>query len=173
MPFFFVVLTIAVILTAYAALRGAPLAITSKVRINEIIRSVDPKPNEFFYELGTGTGRVISAFARSGKIKCVGFELSPFFYIISVCNLVVSGGKSWRMRFTDFYRKDLSEADILFFFLMPNTIEKLKSKLIKEAKKGARIVSFAFPIAGWKPYKIVKGGGKPAVYFYETLDKNR
>lgn len=70
------ILLILIIPTAYASLIGAPIALTSNSQIDEIIKTADIKNGEIFYELGTGTGRIITAFAKNRNIKVIGFELS-------------------------------------------------------------------------------------------------
>ncbi len=67
----------------------------------------------------------------------------------------------------NFFNANINEADIVFCFLIPKTMEKLKDKFIKELKPETKIISFAFQIKGWVPYAVIQGGRKPPVYFYK------
>ena len=61
---------------------------------------------------------------------------------------------------------NLKEADVIFCFLMPETMEKLKIKLEKELKPGVRVISFAFEIKGWTPQTVIKEKQKLTAYIY-------
>jgi hypothetical protein len=45
------------------------------------------------------------------------------------------------------FNKDLSEADVVMCYLMPDALKKLEEKLKKELQSGTRVISnrFAFP----------------------------
>ena len=123
------ILLILMIPTAYAAIIGAPIALTNKSLIDKIIEIADIKDGDIFYELGTGTGRIITAFAKNKNIKAIGFELSPIFYLITLLNLKLHGVKNYELHYRNFFNADLKEANIIFCFLMPKTMEKLKRQI--------------------------------------------
>lgn len=152
--------------TAYAAAIGAPPAFTDKSLIEEIIKISGLKEGETFYELGTGTGRVITAASKRKNVKVIGFELSPPLYFITLFKLKLNRQKNHKMFFKNFFNADFKKADVIFCFLMPKTLEKLKKKFLNELKPGTRIVSYVFKIENWKPYFILKKENKAAVYFY-------
>ena len=162
----FVLLVIA-LPTAYAAVIGAPLAPTNKELLGEIIKTADLKNGDVFYELGTGTGRVITAFAENEKIKCIGFELSPLYYFITLFNLKIKNRKNYKLYCRNFFNADLSEANAIFCFLMPKAMRRIKEKFLKELKPETKIVSYAFKIKDWEPYAAIKKQGKLPVYFYK------
>ena len=58
------------------------------------------------------------------------------------------------VRQRDIFKLDLSEATVVTMYLLPDLIVKLVPQLQK-LKKGARIVSHAFDMRGYKPDKIV------------------
>ena len=151
--------------TAYASVIGAPLAITDKRSIKRIIDELDMKSGEYFYELGTGTGRVISAVSERKDIKTVGFELSPIFYFLTFLKIGLK--KNAKLHYGNFFKANLNKADVIFVFLMPKTLEKLRAKLSAELKPGSKIISYCFPIKDWSAYKTIKEENKPVVYFYE------
>lgn len=165
---FLIILILFILLlpTAYASVIGAPIVLTKKSLIVEIIKNSDLKNGEIFYELGTGTGRIMAAIAQKG-IKTVGFELSPIFYLITLLNLKLRGVKNYELYRKNFFKEDLSGADALFCFLTPKAMEKLKSKFLKELRPGAKIISYVFEIKGWNPYVVIKENGNAPLYFYQ------
>jgi len=164
------ILLILMIPTAYAAIIGAPIALTNKSLIDKIIETADLKDGEIFYELGTGTGRIITAFAKKRNIKVIGFELSPIFYLITLLNLKFHRIKNYELHYKNFFSTDLKEANVIFCFLMPKAMEKLEDKFLKELKSEARIISYAFEIRDWTPYMIIKEKRKLPIYFYKIVN---
>ena len=67
----------------------------------------------------------------------------------------------------NFWKVDLSEMDIIFFFLMPSIIPKLKEKFEKELKPNTKIIVYVWGIKGWEPKKIDKEEKRPKIYLYE------
>jgi len=51
----------------------------------------------------------------------------------------------------DFFKLNLSFADVVFMYLLSSVNERLRPKLESELKKGARVVSHDFEVRGWKP----------------------
>ncbi len=150
----------------YAGLIGAPLALTSKTRLKDIINKAEIKESDNFYELGTGTGRVIRAVAEKTGARVTGFELSPVYFFLSWLNLILAKVQKYKLFNKNFFHADLSGADVVFFFLMPKSNERLKIKLTKELKPGSRVVSYAFKIADWTPYYSIVDNHNPSIYFY-------
>lgn len=152
--------------TLYAALRGAPLALTSKKELALIIKEGKIKQSDVFYDLGSGTGRVMIEVARKTGCKVVGIELSPVLYLISFLNLKLHKIKKFQLKYRDFFRVNFKKADVVYVFLMPKSLEKLSPKLKRDLKPGARVISYIFPIKKWQPEKIIKKENRPAIYFY-------
>ena len=48
------------------------------------------------------------------------------------------------------FKHDWSDADIVFCYLLPHLMKKLEPKF-SQLKPGAKVVSHAFEIPGWKP----------------------
>ena len=70
------------------------------------------------------------------------------------------------MLFRDLWKVNLSEADIVFVFLMPRIMQKLKEKMEKELKPGAKIICYAWPIPGWEIKTISEAEGGAKIYLY-------
>ena len=166
MNFVLLVLIILLLPTVYASVIGAPILNTSSKRIKQIIKSADVKNGDIIYELGSGMGNMALAFSENPSVKAVGFELSPIFYFVSLVRKWLSKRKNVDFRLKNFYKTDLGEATIVYFYLMPKSIEKIKAKLDKELRSGAKIISFGFPIKEWNAEKIIRGENLPSVYFY-------
>lgn len=155
--------------TAYAAIIGAPLLITSKLRIKDILNRAGIKDGDKFYELGTGTGRVMVAVANHTGAEVIGVELSPIFYFVTLLNLKINRVKNYKLYLSNFFKVNFGDADAVFCFLIPKSMNKLAKKFNSELKPGAKIISFAFPIECWIPYKTIGGDNEPRIYFYKSI----
>src|SRR6185295_16447717 len=56
----------------------------------------------------------------------------------------------------DLFKTDISQATVLTMYLLPNTVNMLKDKLLSELRPGTRILSHDYPLAGWVPEKYVQ-----------------
>ncbi len=153
---------------AYGSLKGAPWVPTRSLDVDRFLKLSDLKEGEKMYDLGSGDGRLVCAVAEKGG-NAVGYEVSLFPFIISKIRQIFNGRwKKSSIQYRDFWNADLSDADVIYFFLMPKIYSKLKSKLEKELKKGARVVAYVWPIEGWEPVGVDKMEGCSNLYLYKV-----
>lgn len=133
---------------------GALFTATHRSKIKKILETVTMEPGQILYDLGCGDGRFLIEAARRYKVKAIGFEINPWAYLISRFRI-----GSWKSNvdiyFQDFWKVDLSNADVVFCYLFPDVMERLREKLSKELKTGAKVISCNFEIPGWRPEKII------------------
>lgn len=145
--------TIVYILLLYPTLRalinGAPFVPTPMTAVNKMIKAANLKPGQIVYDIGCGDGRIVHIASKNHNVKATGFELSPFVYLLARIRKFFWRSKA-KIKFSDFKKHNLSDADVIFCYLLPDTLAKLYPKLAQELKPGTRVVSYAFPIAQWK-----------------------
>ncbi len=143
--------------TGFSAFKtgGAVFTTTHRSKINKILEEVPMQPGQVVYDLGCGDGRFLIAAEKKYKVKAFGFEINPWAYILSKLRIFFQRAKV-SIRFHNFWKTDLSEADIVFCYLFPDLMERLREKLSQELKAGAKVISCNFEIPGWKPEKIVR-----------------
>jgi len=151
--------------TLYGFMIGAPILFSPKKVIKEVSRVVEFRRGENFYDLGMGSGRSLIA-ADKLNLNVTGFELSPVIYWLAKCNLFFRGVKKANLCLRNFYSQDLSQADIVFCFLTPKAMERLRPKFEKELKIGTRVISYAFRINGWEEYQILDSVPPGKIYIY-------
>ena len=152
-----------VISFAYAGIRAAPWVPLHARDVERVVTLMDLKGGEVVYDIGCGDGRILAAAAEKGA-QATGFEVSLLPYLLAQIRRL--RGKKFRVRFKDFWWQDLRQADVVFFFLMPKIFPKLKEKLERELKPGARVISYVWPIDGWEPTRVDRREGSPALYLY-------
>jgi hypothetical protein len=55
------------------------------------------------------------------------------------------------VRWANFYKADLSDADVVFVYATSKEVVKLAPHLEKQLKKGARVVSISADFPEWEP----------------------
>lgn len=155
--------------TLAALIHGAPFVPTPMNAVKKTLKAANIKPGEKVYDLGCGDGRVVYLANKIYGAEGVGFELSPLVYALAKIRQFFWRSKA-KIHFGNFKKYDLSDADVVFCYLLPDTMVRLAPKFAKELKPGARLVSYAFNIEGWKPTRQVDKNSKDrisTIWIYE------
>lgn len=147
-----IVMIVILIPTIYALIRGAPFVPTPLRAVEVMLKEAKIKKGEKIYDIGCGDGRMVYLAAKKYKADAVGLEISPIVYVLARIRHFLWRSKA-KVLFRDFKHYDLSDADVIVCYLLPETLAHLQEKLDKDLKKGTRIISYAFPIGDWKVEK--------------------
>ena len=134
----------------------APFVPSDPRVIREMLRLANLKKGELLYDLGSGDGRIVFMAAEEFGARAIGVEIRE-----DLVKRAVMKAKEkdllGRVKFIhgNFFNVDIRDADVVTLFLLTSTNEKLRPKLERELKPGARVVSHEFEIRGWKPDKVV------------------
>lgn len=143
-------------------LRGAPFVASRRDKIRLMCDLAEIRPGMRVVDLGSGDGAILFEAARRGAIA-TGLEINPFLVWFSRIRARCAGFKNKiSVLRHDFYFGDLPEADVIFVYLWPETMDKLREKFLRECQPGTLIISNAFPMKGWRA--IME---KDGVYLYE------
>jgi ribosomal protein L11 methylase PrmA len=139
------VFVVSVLWTKY---RGAPWAPTPMGMVHKMLKMAHVGPGDVVYDLGCGDGRLIIATARRYGARAVGIEIDPFRYAWCQVLITLLGLRSRVcVRYGDFFKQELSGADVVTCYLLQSTNNKLQAKFKKELHPGTRVVTnfFTFP----------------------------
>ncbi|RJP48533.1 MAG: hypothetical protein C4557_12825 [Anaerolineaceae bacterium] len=157
MEFFIGVIAVFVIFTALLwllvpAWYGLPPISVRRERIRRALELTNPQAGETLYDLGSGHGRVLVIAAKEFGLEVVGIEAGPVQRVVSRVNALWNGVSSKvRIEAGDFYKSNLSDADIVFAYLTSDHGKRLGDKLKLELKPGARVVTVSFDLTEWQP----------------------
>jgi len=151
---------------AYAAVSGAPWVPTWKRDIDRLERVLALHSGEHFVELGCGDGRVVLELTKRSGALGIGVELSLMQFIAAQVRRMWQRTPNAYILLQNIFSHDLSNANAVYLFLMPETYEKLRPKFEKELRPGTRVVSYVWPIPGWEPAYVDKLEGAPNLYLY-------
>lgn len=155
---------------AIAGASLAPWVPSRKKDLKRIFKLTDLKPGEIFYDLGCGDGKLVVYAAKNYKAKAIGLELALPFYLICKVRQLFNKNKNLIFKFKNLFKENLAEADVIYIFAQsPGKLRgKIKQKLENELRPGARVITYAFPVEGWRPDIIDKPSEKDiAVYLYK------
>ena len=145
----FVVVLIWILVPAFYGLPPVP---TKPERIQAALKLANLQPNETLYDLGAGDGRVLFIAARDFGAKAVGIEVGPIQCLLAWLRITASGlGEQIQIRWGNFYRSNLREADVVFVYATSREVRKLARHLESQMKNGARLVSISADFEEWEP----------------------
>lgn len=134
---------------------GAPYLPTLRAQTSEALDLLNLKPGQTLLELGSGDGRILREAAARG-IMSIGYELNPVLYLYSMARSM-----KYRQFITvhlgNYWAKPLPPADGIYVFLLKRYMPKLDTKIMNEAVKPLKVVSFAFAFPNRTPRKESKG----------------
>ena len=108
--------------------------------------------DDFIIDLGSGDGRIVLTAAKVFGARGFGVEIKD--ELVQKANQAAKAeGIADRARFVkqDLFKTDISQATVLTMYLLPDTVNLLKDKLLNELKPGTRIISHDYPLTGWLP----------------------
>lgn len=109
--------------------------------------------NDIVYELGSGDGEFILMAGKNFNVKkAVGIEIDYSRYFISKIRAQILGCKNVKFVRRDFKKVKVSDATVVYFYLVPEVIKRILPKLKKELKPGTRIISYRYEV----PLKLLK-----------------
>lgn len=126
---------------------------TSRYRVETMVELANIKPGEKVADLGSGDGRIVIAFAKTGA-DVYGYEIDNELIKLSEEYIHNLNFKNAVIRNKDFWHEDLSIYDIICCYPMPTIMGRLERKLQEELKPGSRVVLNYFPFKHWKEKKV-------------------
>jgi len=143
---------------------GAPYLPISKQRVIKMIEMSDLKSNELLIDLGSGDGRILIEAARLGAIA-IGYEINPLLVYLTRRKIKkLDLEKQVKIYWRNFWRADVSGADVVTIYGINGIMKKIEKKLLRELKPGARVCSYLFSFSRWSEEKKELG-----IYFYKKL----
>lgn len=133
-----------------------------------MIRLADIKKDDLVYDLGCGDGRIVIAAAAKYGCRAVGYDIDPEMVALSRKNAAKAGVEHLvTIEEADIFTLDLSQADVITLYLLPELNVRLIPQLEK-LKPGARILSHDFDMAGVEPDVVAGIGRDHRVFLWTT-----
>ena len=134
------------------AFYGLPSVHTRADRIRRALQMADLQPDEILYDLGAGDGRVLVVAAKEFAAKAVGIDVGPLQCAAAWVNARLNRvAHRVRVKWGDFFKADLREADVVFAYATSSQAGRLEYQLEAQLRPGARVVTVSFDMPHWEP----------------------
>ena len=133
----------------------APFVPSPPVVVEYMLKLAGLKAGEVLFDMGSGDGRTVIMAAKSFGARSVGVELREDL-AKKAMGAIHESGLEDRVTIVngDMFNVNLTAADVVYLYLTTSANEKIKPKLEKDLRKGARVVSHDYEIIGWRPEKV-------------------
>lgn len=153
----------------------APYVSSPEHAVQKMLEMASLKPGETLYDLGCGDGRILIAAAKKYNVKAVGIEISEHLAKRAAENVKREGLENQvTVVHGNFMKTDLQPADVVTLYLATAANESLRPNLERYLRPKTRVVSYDYPIPGWKPVdtSATEGlhGATHTIYLYEVPD---
>ncbi|MGH7630806.1 MAG: SAM-dependent methyltransferase [Gemmatimonadales bacterium] len=111
--------------------------------------------SDVVYDLGSGDGRLVISAAKRFGARGVGIDIDPDRVADGRRN-ADTAGVTHRVTFrqADLFETDLRPATVVTLYLTSSLNQRLRPKLLRELRPGARVVSNNFDMGAWTPDSV-------------------
>lgn len=151
--------------------RTVPYVPTPPEVVEKMLDLAKVGPSDVVYDLGSGDGRIVIMAAEKFGAHSIGVELDEERFKESSAHIAKLGLEN-RAKIVrgNLFETDLHPATVVTIYLLPSVNERLRPRLEKELRPGARVVSHNFLVEGWKAEQVVKVSPKDSmehtIYLY-------
>lgn len=143
-----------------------PFVPTPREDIRLIIKSLKIGPQHAFFDLGSGTGKVIFLVEELTQAKTKGFELALWAHLWAKLKKRLTDSRAEFIR-GDFFAEDWSEADFLYAYLFPHAMSRVEEKYKSNCKPGAVAIVRDFPFPKSQPFRILTTPPRHKIFIYQ------
>ena len=151
----------------------APYVTSPEHAVDKMLAMANLKAGETLYDLGCGDGRILIAAAERYKVKAVGIEISDHLAKAAAEKVKKAGLQNQvKVVHGNVLHTDLSGADVVTLYLATTANESLRPNLERYLHPNTRVVSYDYPIPGWKPIETSESeghhGANHTIYLYQV-----
>ena len=114
-------------------------------------------PDDVFYDIGCGDGRIaVYAALHYDVRKSICIEIDKYLAEEALKRSILEGvAERVSVINADFKEINVSDATAVYMYLLTSVNELLRPKLEQELEPGTRVAALDFPVPGWRPSKVV------------------
>jgi SAM-dependent methyltransferase len=131
--------------------RDVPYLPTDQHVVNKMLEMAKVGRGDYLFDLGCGDGRIVITAAKLGA-RALGIDID--LQRLRECHHNLRHTElrdRIEFRRQSFFDVDLRDATVVALYLLPAINRRLRPKLLRELRPGARIVAQTFAIADWEP----------------------
>ncbi|HWP24745.1 MAG TPA: class I SAM-dependent methyltransferase [Xanthobacteraceae bacterium] len=129
-----------------------PYVPTPQAVVDRMLTLAKVTADDFVIDLGSGDGRILITAASKFGARGLGVDVDPRRIAEANANARKAGVED-RVTFRqqDLFQTSLGQATVLTMYLLQSVNLKLRPRILKELRPGARVVSHAFHMGNWAP----------------------
>ena len=130
---------------------------TPQATVDAMLELASVRASDVVYDLGSGDGRIVITAAKKYGARGVGIDIDPVL-VKQASARAAAEGVAEKVRFVtgNLFDANISEATVVTLYLLQSINERLRPKLVRELKPGARVVSHVFNMGPeWPPEKTL------------------
>lgn len=135
-----------------ATAKDVPYVPTPQEVVDKMLQMAEVKKGDYLIDLGSGDGRIVITAAQRYGATGFGVDIDPERIEESTQNARFARVDD-KVKFiqADLFKTDISKADVLTMYLLPQVNLKLQPVILEKLRPGTRVVSHAFDMGEWKP----------------------
>ena len=138
-------------------IKQVPYVPTPPEIVDKMLDLAKVTPDDVVYDLGSGDGRIVITAAQKYGAHAVGIEINPDLFRQSSERIKTLGLEDRaHIMCEDMFDVSIHRATVVTLYLLTSFNEKLRPKLERELRPGARIVCHDFHIPGWEPEQVLE-----------------
>lgn len=121
--------------------------------VGRMIRIAALRDNDLVIDLGSGDGRVVIAAAQANPtVRGIGVDIDAKLVKQATENAIAAGVAD-RVEFhhRNAFDADLANVDVIFMWFFPELMRLLRTKILREARPGTRVVAALWDMGSWRP----------------------
>ena len=135
---------------------------TKDETVKKMIEMADLKRGDTVVDLGSGDGRILIAAAKKGA-KAIGYEIDPILVAESKRKISKAGvSDNAKVNLKNMWQADFNEADVIFVYLFPKYLAKLKKMLEDNLTHPVKVISNDYQIPETEAITV-----KDNIYLYQ------
>ena len=144
---------------------------TPEAAVDKMLELADVSEQDYLIDLGSGDGRIPIAAAKRFGTRALGVDIDPERVAEATQNAKNEGvDDKVQFKRQNLFDTDISEASVLTMFLLGSINMKLRPRILRELKPGARVVSYSFNMGDWVPDRVASVDGQP-IYLWIVPDR--
>lgn len=136
-----------------------------------MLKLVAETGNGTIVDLGSGWGNLVIRLAKTYPHReIIGYELSLLPWLTAKLLKYLFGLKNLTLHRQNFFKADLSEAEVIVCYLYPEAMQKISNILRSQKHQTNFLISNNFSLPTWQPHKTIKLNDfyQSTVYLYKT-----
>jgi len=134
-----------------------PYVPTPMAVVQKMLEVAKVQPDDVLYDLGSGDGRIVIMAAQKFGAHAVGVELDSDLFEKSSDRIRKLGLQDRaQIVHENLFEVNVRHATVVTLYLLTSVNERLRPKLERELRSGARVVSHDFQVPGWQPAETVE-----------------